>query len=300
MAGTGTRRAPKQHIAARRVVTVAGIGIALPALGTLAASAANAYTVEKGDTLSDIAADHGYGSDWQKLYEANKKTVGDDPDLILPGQNLDIEGQAKSGAGSGGTADQTADKAADSDQRYVTHTVAAGDSLGKIAEKYDVPGGWQRVYADNKDTIGSDPAALKVGTKLKIDTEGGKVANPVQQASDSSGSDSGSGGSGSGSGSIPTTEAGIKAAAQKMMPADQFTCFSNIVERESSWNYKATNPTSGAYGLVQALPGSKMASAGDDWRTNPITQIKWGLTYMNERYDSPCGAWEFWQANQWY
>ena len=83
-------------------------------------------------------------------------------------------------------------------------------------------------------------------------------------------------------------------------PADQFQCFSNIVNHESSWNYRATNPSSGAYGLVQALPGSKMASAGADWQTNPATQIKWGLNYMNSRYGSPCGAWSFWQANHWY
>jgi hypothetical protein len=51
---------------------------------------------------------------------------------------------------------------------------------------------------------------------------------------------------------------------------------------------------------MQALPGSKMVSAGADWRTNPKTQIKWGLNYMNSRYDSPCGAWSFWQANHWY
>ncbi|NUS56869.1 MAG: transglycosylase SLT domain-containing protein [Streptomycetaceae bacterium] len=91
-----------------------------------------------------------------------------------------------------------------------------------------------------------------------------------------------------------------KAIARSMMSASQFQCFSNIVERESGWNYKATNPSSGAYGLVQALPGSKMASAGSDWRTNPETQIKWGLSYMNSRYGSPCGAWSFWQSHNWY
>ena len=80
----------------------------------------------------------------------------------------------------------------------------------------------------------------------------------------------------------------------------QFQCFSQIVKRESGWDYTATNSGSGAYGLVQALPGSKMASAGADWRTNPATQIKWGLSYMNSRYGSPCGAWSFWQAHSWY
>lgn len=93
----------------------------------------------------------------------------------------------------------------------------------------------------------------------------------------------------------------VQAMARAMMPADQFQCFSNIVERESGWNYKATNPSSGAYGIMQALPGSKMASAGADWQTNPATQIKWGLSYMNsDRYGSPCAAWSFWQANHWY
>ncbi|MFG2648996.1 lytic transglycosylase domain-containing protein [Streptomyces sp. NPDC048436] len=92
----------------------------------------------------------------------------------------------------------------------------------------------------------------------------------------------------------------VQAMARQMVPGDQFQCFSNIVNHESTWNYKATNAGSGAYGLVQALPGSKMSSAGADWQTNPATQIKWGLGYMNDRYGSPCGAWDFWQANNWY
>ncbi|MFP1629218.1 lytic transglycosylase domain-containing protein [Streptomyces sp. 5K101] len=96
------------------------------------------------------------------------------------------------------------------------------------------------------------------------------------------------------------TVAEVKAIARQMVPADQFQCFSNIVNHESSWNYRASNPSSGAYGLVQALPGSKMSSAGADWQTNPATQIKWGLSYMDGRYGSPCGAWSFWQANNWY
>jgi murein DD-endopeptidase MepM/ murein hydrolase activator NlpD len=96
------------------------------------------------------------------------------------------------------------------------------------------------------------------------------------------------------------TVAEVQAMARQMVPADQFQCFSNIVDHESSWNYQADNPTSDAFGLVQALPGSKMSSAGADWRTNPATQIKWGLGYMEDRYGGPCGAWEFWQANNWY
>ncbi|MFF7678434.1 transglycosylase SLT domain-containing protein [Actinacidiphila glaucinigra] len=97
------------------------------------------------------------------------------------------------------------------------------------------------------------------------------------------------------------TVAEVQAMAQAIIgDASQYQCFSNIVTRESGWNYTATNSSSGAYGLVQALPGSKMASAGADWRTNPGTQVKWGLKYMDSRYGSPCGAWSFWQANHWY
>ncbi|SEE64890.1 Transglycosylase SLT domain-containing protein [Streptomyces sp. Ag109_O5-10] len=96
------------------------------------------------------------------------------------------------------------------------------------------------------------------------------------------------------------TVAQIQAMAQQMVASGQYQCFSNIVNHESSWNYQAVNASSGAYGLFQALPGSKMSSAGADWQTNPATQIKWGLNYMNSRYGSPCQAWSFWQANHWY
>ncbi len=96
------------------------------------------------------------------------------------------------------------------------------------------------------------------------------------------------------------TVAQVKAIAQQMVPASQFQCFSKIINQESTWNYLAVNSSSGAYGLVQALPGSKMASAGADWRTNPATQIKWGLNYMEDRYGGPCQAWSFHQANGWY
>jgi hypothetical protein len=95
--------------------------------------------------------------------------------------------------------------------------------------------------------------------------------------------------------------ASAQAIAHKMIPsASQYNAFSRIVEHESGWNVTATNSSSGAYGLVQALPGSKMATAGADWKTDAKTQIKWGLDYMNSRYGSPTGAWSFWQANGWY
>ena len=81
---------------------------------------------------------------------------------------------------------------------------------------------------------------------------------------------------------------------------DQFSCLEPLWEKESGWNTSAANPSSSAYGIPQALPGSKMASAGEDWETNPAPQIKWGLGYINDRYGSPCGAWGHSQSSGWY
>jgi hypothetical protein len=80
----------------------------------------------------------------------------------------------------------------------------------------------------------------------------------------------------------------------------QMECLNTLWERESGWRVSATNPSSGAYGIPQAWPGDKMATAGSDWRTNARTQITWGLNYIADRYDTPCGAWYFWQNNNHY
>jgi hypothetical protein len=81
---------------------------------------------------------------------------------------------------------------------------------------------------------------------------------------------------------------------------DQFSCLVSLWNKESGWNYQAYNRSSGAYGIPQALPGSKMGSAGADWQTNPATQIAWGLGYIAGRYGSPCGAWSHSQSTGWY
>jgi hypothetical protein len=82
--------------------------------------------------------------------------------------------------------------------------------------------------------------------------------------------------------------------------ASQFGCLDALWRKESGWNLHAENPSSGAYGIPQALPGSKMASAGSDWRNNPITQISWGLGYIRSSYGSPCGAWAHSESSGWY
>lgn len=91
-----------------------------------------------------------------------------------------------------------------------------------------------------------------------------------------------------------------KAYALSQIGSTQYACLNQIWTRESNWNPFATNRTSGAYGIPQALPGTKMATAGADWRTNPVTQVKWGLGYIHAAYGSACAAWSFWQAHHWY
>ena len=81
---------------------------------------------------------------------------------------------------------------------------------------------------------------------------------------------------------------------------DQFPCLDRLWNKESGWNPKAHNRSSGAYGIPQALPGTKMASVGSDWQTNPVTQIKWGLGYIEGRYGTPCKAWTHSQNEGWY
>lgn len=103
----------------------------------------------------------------------------------------------------------------------------------------------------------------------------------------------------------PTYSGNPQAIASAMLSSygwgqDQMGCLVSLWNRESGWRVGATNPSSGAYGIPQSLPAGKMASAGADWRTNPATQIRWGLGYIKSSYGSPCGAWGHSQATGWY
>ena len=82
--------------------------------------------------------------------------------------------------------------------------------------------------------------------------------------------------------------------------ADQYTCLNRLWTKESHWNYKAHNYRSGAHGIAQALPAIKMEIISTDWRTNPVTQIRWGLHYIDLRYDTPCKAWAKFKRSRYY
>jgi uncharacterized protein YabE (DUF348 family) len=89
-------------------------------------------------------------------------------------------------------------------------------------------------------------------------------------------------------------------AAERGWGADEFSCLDQLWEKESGWRWNADNPSSSAYGIAQANPGSKMATVGSDWLTNPATQIEWGLGYISGRYGTPCGAWAHSVEIGWY
>jgi len=104
---------------------------------------------------------------------------------------------------------------------------------------------------------------------------------------------------------VTTSSGALEQVAEQMLSqygwsSSQFSCLQPLWEQESGWNVTAENPTSGAYGIAQALPGSQMSSAGADWQTDAGTQIRWGLTYIQGRYGSPCGAWAHEEADGWY
>ena len=259
-----TSRRPASSL--RRTVTAAVVGAASIAVASPAY--AESVTVRPGDTLSSIARDH--GTTWRAVYDANRSVIGSNPNLLRVGQVLEV------GGGSSGSA-------AAAGGRYV---VRRGDTLSSIARAHGTT--WRALYAANRSVIGGDPNVLRVGQQLS--TSGGTRtaarAVPASRSASRSGGDARS------------IARGMVAA--QGWSSSEFACLDRLWQKESGWRVTARNPSSGAYGIPQALPASKMASAGADWRTNPTTQIEWGLDYIEGRYGSPCGAWAHFQARNWY
>ncbi|GAA0507854.1 hypothetical protein Ade02nite_49790 [Paractinoplanes deccanensis] len=149
---------------------------------------------------------------------------------------------------------------------------------------------------------------LKVIAQKKAAEEKKKAEEAAKKAEEAAKKAEESGGPVEYTGDIPAScdeYSGARATGCALMLSagfgiDQFPCLDKLWTKESGWNYKATNPSSGAYGIPQALPGDKMGSVADDWKTNPATQIKWGLNYIEGRYDTPCGAWAHSQDVGWY
>ena len=102
------------------------------------------------------------------------------------------------------------------------------------------------------------------------------------------------------------TQVGARKVAQAILSEEygfgqsQYSCLNSLWTKESHWNYKAHNYRSGAHGIAQALPADKMNVVATDWRTNPVTQIRWGIRYITMRYDTPCKAWSKFKRSHYY
>ena len=203
------------------------------------------------------------------------------------------------GVASGSTA-QTNDAEATAAETTLLADIPAGQQAQVQTASLTQQANVQAIQADASAKKDAEESARKAAAKSAIEKKEAaeKAAKEAKERAEAKTAASRS------ASSFPVQSsysvAQIQAMARQMVPSGQFQCFSNIVDHESGWNYRAVNASSGAYGLFQALPGSKMSSVGADWQTNPATQIKWGLNYMDSRYGSPCEAWSFWQANHWY
>ncbi|WP_324650659.1 G5 domain-containing protein [Georgenia sp. H159] len=206
----------------------------------------------------------------------------------------------------------------DTIDKHVTET----DEHATVEEEDDsLPRGERRVVTEGVDgvtattfritTSGGEETAREVVARAVVSERVDEVvrvgtAEPVAPPpAPSSPSPSGPSSTAPAAPAAPAPTGNPKAIAADMVAArgwgsDQFSCLDVLWERESNWNPTAQNPSSGAYGIPQSLPGSKMASVASDWRTNPATQITWGLNYISGRYGTPCGALAHSNAVNWY
>ncbi|AGZ46103.1 lytic transglycosylase domain-containing protein [Actinoplanes friuliensis] len=164
--------------------------------------------------------------------------------------------------------------------------------------------------AASKAASEAKAAAGKARTleKKVIEKKAAEKKKAEEKKAQESGSSSGSGATVPFTGPIPEScndysgnrETGCALMLKAGFKISQFPCLDKLWKKESGWNHRASNASSGAYGIPQSLPGSKMSSEGSDWRTNPATQIKWGLGYIEGRYNTPCNAWSHSQSSGWY
>ena len=159
-------------------------------------------------------------------------------------------------------------------------------SAQQSAYGLDFPMTTRLTLSESKNlTVASNPASASLASQM---AEMALVADISQQVE------------------MARTIDGAKKVAKSIMNTefewgdDQYTCLNRLWTKESHWNYKAHNYRSGAHGIAQALPAVKMEVISDDWRTNPVTQIRWGLRYIDIRYEDPCNAWAKWRSHRYY
>jgi hypothetical protein len=180
-----------------------------------------------------------------------------------------------------------------------TGAVVSGGVLNGQSSSADAPVSASADMTTRISTLGQDNLVRRQEPVSRSDRR--TAADPAKKAALSSVDDAGAGQSRT----EDVADRDPREIAQALLSEfgygqDQFSCLDSLYNSESGWRVNADNPSSSAYGIPQALPGSKMASAGPDWATNPVTQIRWGLGYIQDRYGSPCSAWSFKQGNNWY
>lgn len=185
-----------------------------------------------------------------------------------------------------------------------TYTVRDGDYLSKIAQAaYGNSAAWTVIWQANKNQLGQG-TVITGGQRLTIPKWNGRSFPPGPSPPPApSPSDSSSPAPATSTSTAPVpapVPAGSLQSYAASIFGSQFGCANSIIMIESGYDVTATNPTSGAYGIPQALPGSKMASAGADWQTNGETQLNWMLGYVNSTYGGACNAWAHEQADGWY
>ncbi|WP_329571406.1 LysM peptidoglycan-binding domain-containing protein [Kitasatospora sp. NBC_01266] len=284
------RAALKRAVA---VTVLAGVGAGLPLIAATGASAAPLHPAGHGH--HHHAAGQGYTGHWAATQQA-------------PAQQAPVQ-QAPAAPAAAPAAAQTAAPAPAA--APASYTVQSGDWLSKIATSHNVQGGWQKLYDLNKGTLNQGPNVLFPGQHLVLgDAQAAPAQAPAATQAPAPAAPAAAPVAAAPVAAAPVaapvatvdvnSPSSLQALAASIVPADQLASFDQIITHESGWDVTATNPSSGAYGLPQALPGNKMASAGSDWATNPATQIKWALQYMNTTYGSPNQAWAFWQVHQAY
>jgi hypothetical protein len=210
-----------------------------------------------------------------------------------------------------------ADLAESERTRLAAEAVAAADAAreaheaaeARVAEQQAVLDTLYAQLASLRDRTVELERQYRIGEQVARDQAAREAAARAAAAAAAAGGTSGGGAGGGDNGPPPAgvvvDRAAAKAYAASVLPAfgwgsDQFRCLDLLWTRESGWRANAYNASSGAYGIPQSLPGSKMASAGADWRTNAATQIDWGLSYISSRYGLPCEAWAHSEAYNWY
>ncbi|WP_285726418.1 transglycosylase [Psychromicrobium xiongbiense] len=229
-----------------------------------------------------------------------------------------LESQARTQLDAAAAAQKAAEVEVSTQQSAHDTLVSQLASLNNVAAttdaKYQQGVQAQREYEAAQQAKAA--AAAAAAEQQRQQQEAARAAhNAAQQGSGGSGGNSGGSGGGGYTpppvvsppipGGAVNDPAGAQAYAQANLGAfgwgqDQFGCLLQLWNRESSWLTNATNPSSGAYGIPQSLPASKMGQTGSDWLTNYRTQINWGLNYILGRYGSPCGAWAHEVSSGWY